>query len=105
MNRIAQLEEFLKEDSNDPFNFYALALEYLKLDSEKASGLFTDLIINHPHYLPTYYPYAHLLIELQQFDKAEEVFKQGIDMARRANDSKTLKELTNAYNDWLFERS
>jgi Tfp pilus assembly protein PilF len=105
VNRIAQLEEFLKEDPNDPFNSYALALEYLKTDPAKSLSLFESLLSAHPDYLPTYYPFAQLLIEQQQTDKAEAIFRKGIDTARRANDLKTLKELSNAYNDWLFERS
>jgi len=105
VSRIAQLEEFLREDPDDDFNLYALALEYLKSDQLKAHDLFSNLLRKSPGYLPTYYPFAHLLIELQQATKAEEIFEQGIELARRSGDSKTLKELTNAYNDWLFERS
>lgn len=105
MNRIAQLEEFLKEDPNDPFNSYALALEYLKFDPKRAFDLFTKLLIEHPNYLPTYYPFAQLLIERQEHERAESVFKTGIDTSKKANDLKTLKELSAAYNDWLFEQS
>ncbi|HZY81829.1 MAG TPA: tetratricopeptide repeat protein [Cyclobacteriaceae bacterium] len=105
MDRITQLEEFLKEDPDDAFSAYALALEYLKSDQQRSHDLFSTLLKKKPDYLPTYYPFAHLLIELQQPDKAESIFKQGIDLARRKNDSKTLKELTSAYNDWLFEQS
>jgi len=105
MDRIRQLEEFLKEDPNDPFNSYALALEYLKTDTDKSRRLFENLIKDQPNYLPTYYPFAHLLIELQQPQKAESVFKTGIEISKKLNDLKTLKELNSAYNDWLFEQS
>jgi hypothetical protein len=104
MDRISQLEEFLREDPDDPFNSYALALEYLKKDSKKGQHLFEQLLNTHPNYLPTYYPFAQLLIE-QQDPRAETIFKQGIETARRLSDLKTLKELTSAYNDWLFEQS
>lgn len=104
MDRIAQLEEFLKEDPDDAFSTYALALEYLKTDRRKSYELFEKLLKQVPDYLPTYYPFAHLLIDLQQFDKAESTFKQGIEIALRANNQKTHKELSSAYNDWLFER-
>ena len=105
MDRIAQLEAFLKEDPDDPFNTYALALEYAKLDVQKAHDLFDQLITAHPNYLPTYYPYAHLLIDLREDDKAGRVFMQGIEIAKRNNNQKTLKELTGAYDNWLFERT
>lgn len=104
MDRIQQLEEFLRDDPTDPFNYYALALEYLKHDFQKAYDLFEKLLGQHPNYLPTYYPFAQLLSERQD-KRAEDVYKQGIETARRLNDLKTLKELTSAYNDWLFEQS
>jgi Tfp pilus assembly protein PilF len=104
LNRVEQLEEFLREDPDDPFNSYALALEYLKTDQQKANTLFESLIKKSPDYLPTYFPFAQLLSERQD-NRAEEIYKQGIETARRLNDLKTLKELSNAYNDWLFEQS
>ena len=105
MDRIRQLEEFLNDDPHDPFNTYALALEYQKVDVKKAYALFDQLLGSHPDYIPTYYTFAHLLIDIQQVEKAETVFKQGIEFAKRANDVKALRELTNAYNNWLFEQS
>lgn len=102
MDRIAQLEEFLRDDPEDAFTLYALALEYLKSDAKKSYEIFEGLLNKRPDYLPTYYPFAHLLIELQQADKAKAIFQQGIDAALRANDRKTHKELTSAYNDYLY---
>jgi hypothetical protein len=104
LSRIEQLEEFLREDPDDPFNAYALALEYLKTDEERSCALFEGLLKKNPNYLPTYYPFAQLLSERQD-KRAEEIYKQGIETARRLNDLKALKELSNAYNDWLFEQS
>jgi hypothetical protein len=101
-DRIAQLEKFLREDPGDAFSRYALALEYLKSDPKKSYELFDALLSEQPDYLPTYYPFAHLLIELQQSERAASIFQQGIDAARRLNDHKTHKELSSAYNDWLY---
>ena len=39
-SRIEQLKQFAKEDPNDPFNKYALALEYQKTDARKGIGNF-----------------------------------------------------------------
>jgi hypothetical protein len=103
-NRIAQLETFLRDEPDDPFNKYALALEYLKVDSNRSYALFDELIRQRPDYLPTYYPFAHLLIEQQKFDLAEKTFQDGIRMAAFANEEKTRKELQNAFNDWMFDR-
>lgn len=104
MNRIEQLEGFLKEDPSDPFNSYALALEYLKTDPEKSYSLFDKLIKDTPDYLPTYYSFAQLLIERGD-ERADSIFKQGIELAKKLNELKALKELSNAYNNWLFEQS
>ena len=104
MDRIKLLEEFLRDDPEDPFNTYALALEYLKSDQAKASNLFDKLVKQKPDYIPTYYPFAQLLAEKQD-DRTESIFKQGIETARRLNDSKAFKELNSAYNNWLFDQS
>lgn len=102
MNRVEQLESFLRDDPGDAFSMYALALEYLKSDQKRSLELFESLLRQQPDYLPTYYPFAHLLLELQQPERAEQIFQQGIDLARRLNNHKTLKELNTAYNDWLY---
>ena len=104
IDRIGQLEAFAMEDPADPFNHYALALEYLKTDPAKAYAQFEELLKQHPDYLPTYYPFAHLLIDMKQIQRGEEVFKLGIEKAKRLNDTKTMRELQAAYNDWLFLR-
>lgn len=104
MDRIALLEGFLKEDPHDPFNSYALALEYIKIDSQKAKEIFESLLSSNPDYLPTYYSFAQLLIDLND-PHAQTVFKQGIEIARQQNNLKTLNELTSSYNNWLFDQS
>jgi hypothetical protein len=103
MNRISTLEAFLKEDPNDPFNIYALALEYLKTDRDTARALFQTLFDQHAEYLPTYYPFAHLMADLGQKEQAEQLFIKGIEQAHAAKDEKTLRELRSAYNDFKFE--
>lgn len=102
--RAAHLEAFLREDPNDPFNHYALALEFLKTDLNRARELFETLLAKFPDYLPTYYPHAHLLIELGNSAAAEDIFRRGMEIADRKGDQKTLRELRSAHQDWLFER-
>lgn len=104
MNRLIALQQFLEEDPNDPFNYYALALELRSADPLKSKALLSDLMLRFPQYLPTYYPLAHLLIELGEREAAEKTFEEGKGWALSQNDQKTLRELTSAYNDWLFER-
>jgi predicted Zn-dependent protease len=104
MDRLSQLQQFAAEDPDDPFNQYALALELMKSNPVNAILIFEDLTKIHPDYLPTYYPYAQLLIEQKKTERAENVFKTGIEIAGRLKELKTLKEIRGAYQDWLYER-
>lgn len=103
-DRIHQLNEFLKEDPDDEFVHYALALEYLKLDAALAQKEFENLLQKHPNYLPTYYPAAHLMIELGNWPEAEKLFTKGIEIAKQQNNRKTQMELQSAYMVWQTER-
>ncbi len=97
MNKIDQLQEFLKENPKDTFLRYALALEYVK-DNEinLAITIFEELILNDPQYLATYFQFGQLLAELGQNIRAELVFKNGIEIAKLQNNSKTCQELEQA---------
>ena len=103
MDRLEQLRQFVKEEPNDPFNQYALALELLKVNAVEARQLFEHLVRSFPQYLPTYYPYAQMLIEKKEAGKAEEIFNLGIERSRAAGDSKTLREIQALYNDWKYD--
>src|SRR5687768_3740379 len=102
-DRITQLEQFYEEDPLDPFNLYALALEYLKSKPAKSQILFERLLENHPDYLPVYYHAAKLYQEFGQREKAAKVFKNGISLAEKLKDAKTLRELKSAYDELMFE--
>lgn len=104
MDRLSQLKQFALEEPDDPFNQYALALEYLKSNPEESGRLFDLLVQRQPQYLPTYYPYAQWLIDHKNFGKAEEIFQQGIQAARNAKDEKMLKEMLAAHHDWKYEQ-
>jgi hypothetical protein len=103
MDRLGQLRQFVVDEPNDPFNRYALALELLKVDVEEARQLFEQLVGAFPQYLPTYYPYAQLLVEKKENEKAEEVFNLGIQRSQAAGDSKSLREIQALYNDWKYD--
>ena len=90
-------------DPHDPFNLYALALEYLKYDPEKSRELFDMLLNIHKEYLPTYYHAAKLYQELGQKEKAKSVFVSGISIARKLNDAKAIRELQSAYDELTFD--
>ena len=102
-DRLKQLQKFYEEDPLDPFNLYALALEYLKVDLALSRKHFQLLLANHPAYLPTYYHAAKLFHDTGDREGAIAVFENGIALARKNNDVKTLRELRSAYDEMMFE--
>jgi tetratricopeptide (TPR) repeat protein len=100
---IEQLENFAREEPNDPFNHYALALEYLKVDVHKAQTLFEQLIGQHQHYVPTYYHLGQLLAGQGKTEQAIQIFERGIVAARNAGDQKALREMEGARLAILYD--
>jgi tetratricopeptide (TPR) repeat protein len=102
-NRLILLHEFYDEDPSDPFNVYALALEYLNIDDDKARFYFDQLLTKHPNYLPTYYHAAAFFVATEQIDRAEFVYQTGMKLAQHQQNIKTLQELQRAYQMFLDE--
>jgi tetratricopeptide (TPR) repeat protein len=101
--RLDTLLQFYKDDPNDPFNIYALAIEYQKSDLGKSLEYFTLLLNSHPNYVPTYYHAAKLLQENGQVEKAIVVYEKGIAIAKSQNDTKAARELKSAYDELTFD--
>ncbi|CAM3032911.1 MULTISPECIES: tetratricopeptide repeat protein [Flavobacterium] len=98
-NRIEQLQEFLKEDSNDSFLKYALALEYVLVkENDTAVNCFLKLINDDENYVASYYQLGKLYESLNEVDKAAETYKRGIEIAKKMGNKKTLLELQEVYN-------
>jgi tetratricopeptide (TPR) repeat protein len=97
MSKIEQLCEFLKENPDDAFINYALALEYLKINNkEKSIELFQLLTIKHCDYLPTYLHYGNLLAEIGNTEQAALTYEKGIDVACSQKNTKAKGELQQA---------
>ncbi|MGF7216093.1 Tfp pilus assembly protein PilF [Spirosoma lacussanchae] len=94
--RIQQLIRFVQEEPGEPFNVYALAMEYMNSQPEQARVYFDQLLSDHPDYLPTYYHVAALYAELDERDKAAELYQKGIRLAEVQNNQKALQELQRA---------
>ncbi|WP_428660308.1 tetratricopeptide repeat protein [Runella sp.] len=102
-NRLAFLLQFFEEDPNDPFNSYALAMEYQQSDVTKAAEFFRLLLDKHPDYLPTYYHAAALFAELEQLEYAEQLYQKGMQLALSQQNTKTYQELQRAYRGFQDE--
>jgi lipoprotein NlpI len=100
--RLAQLEEFYREDPNDPFNIYGLALEYQKTNVEKAKELFDLLLLKYADYIPTYYHASNLYLTLNLEAEAIKILEKGIHKARSQNEMKAMRELQVIYDELIM---
>ncbi|WPR76959.1 tetratricopeptide repeat protein [Algoriphagus sp. NG3] len=103
LDRIHLLRQFTEEEPENPFNWYALAIEYRETDQEEAYTLFAKLLAEYPAYLATYFPAAHHYAEMGEIHAAKEIFENGVALAREQKNMKALQELQNAYQNFLFE--
>lgn len=103
-DRISLLEQFIKDEPSNPFNKYALAMEYYETQPYDSLSLLDSLLNDHPDYLPSYFKAAHLLWEHEKWEKANEVFRKGIQLAAEQNDQKALSELKSAYQNFQFDQ-
>ncbi|WP_370086143.1 tetratricopeptide repeat protein [Ekhidna sp.] len=102
--RISLLKQFIADEPSNPFNKYALAMEYYEESPDEALNLLRSVLSDHPDYLPSYFKAAHLLWENEDWDEAEEIFKKGIELAERQQDEKATLELKSAYQNFQFDR-
>ena len=103
LDRLQLLRDFIEEEPENPFNYYALALELRETDPDESEKLFDYVLANHPEYLPVHFPSAHFFAAQDQLEKARTIFENGIELATKLTEEKTLKELRNAYQNFLFE--
>lgn len=102
LSRLEQLQKFLDEDPSDPFNWYALALEYQKTDFSKALLIYEKLLSEFGQYIPTYYQAGNLYQENGQIEKAILTYESGIKQAQLQNDSKSAGELQSALDELTY---
>jgi len=101
--RILQLKQFLKEDENDFFSIYALGMEYKEPNPKLSIKYLEMLRSKNPAYIALYYHLAELYIEIEEITTAKEVYETGIEIISKTNDKHALKEIKNAYQNFLFE--
>ncbi|MFA6945506.1 MAG: tetratricopeptide repeat protein [Pedobacter sp.] len=97
--RLQKLLDFLENEPKDPFLKYALATEYFNAnDFEKALFYYEDLISNHPDYVGTYYHLGKLYEILDRKPDAILIYKNGMEVSRKAGDLHAFSELQTVYN-------
>ncbi|HUN66548.1 MAG TPA: tetratricopeptide repeat protein [Bacteroidota bacterium] len=93
-DRLETLRKFLEEDPSDPFNRYALALEYVsRRDFSASAKLFEEVIGMHPDYIPAYQQLGMLMKELGRTDRAKSVLEEGVRRAVAAGDGHAAAEM------------
>jgi predicted Zn-dependent protease len=101
--RVKNLESWIREDPNEPFNKYALALELTGNDPKRVCSLFQELMAQHADYLPTYYIAASFFLAQGNQPKAIQTLESGIIVAKKQNNLKTEKELHSFLDELQFE--
>ena len=95
--RLKRLSELALKNPGDPFANYGLAMEYRRQDrNQEAIKTFAKLMQERPDYLPTYFHYGTLLLQMGESSGAEAVFTQGITTAQEQGDQHTRDELSQA---------
>ena len=103
VSRIEMLKSFAEEEPNNPFNIYALALEFIEVDPVQATLHFKKLLGEFPEYLPTYFHAAAFFADLGEVQFSKTIYEKGIDLAESQQDVKAIKELKNSFQNFLFE--
>lgn len=102
--KIRDLAASLKENPNDSFIKFALALELLKKDDvSKARVLFESVLKQDPEYLGVYYHLGKLYENTGRLDDAHTMFSDGLKVARDQNDKRTELELMDALESLNIE--
>lgn len=93
--RKQQLEELLEMDPNDTFVRYGLAMEHASAGQDDEAVKFLDeLLKRDPDYVPAYLQAGRALMRLGEDERAREVLRQGITVAKRASDDHAAGEMT-----------
>ena len=96
-SRIPLLAKRLKENPNDSFSKFALALELLKTNEiAKARMLFENIVKQDPDYVGVYYHLGGLYANLDENNLAISTYKKGIEVATSLNDQHSKTELMGA---------
>ena len=99
LNRLEQLLKLLQTEPKDSFLRYAIATEYVKLEEyQKATGYYELLLKEDENYIGTYYHFGKLLEQLKQKEKAIEIYRKGMLVARKIGNNHAFSELQSIYN-------
>ena len=100
-SRLQQLLAFYEDDPHDPFTIYALATEYRASAPLRAWDYYQKLLAEHPDYVGTYYHAGKLLEGFGRKEEAEQVYRKGLVVSRKAGQLHAASEIQQALNSCL----
>jgi tetratricopeptide (TPR) repeat protein len=93
-DRLQLLTQFLRENPNDAFARYGLAMEHSNRgEVESALGEFNKLIEIHPDYSAGYFMAAQMLARIGRNDEAKTFLEGGIAAAARTGNAHAKSEM------------
>jgi len=94
----------IQKDPDDLFSKFALALELLKINEvQKAQLLFETVLKQDSGYVGVYYHLGKLYQSKEQYDKALQTFRDGVQIAGTKQDQHAKSELREAIQQLRFE--
>mgnify|MGYP003394114592 CR=1 FL=1 len=101
-SRIDNLIGMLKEEPEDVFLNYALAVEFVGQEKyTEAENQFLKTLQLNTEYLPCYYQLGQVSEKLSKEKEALEYYYKGVELAKKQNNNKALNELNEAI--WMLE--
>lgn len=95
--RLEQLSGLLASSPNDAFLLFAVAKEYEKHGNDsEALAFYLRLQETNPNYTGLYYHLGKMYEKQQDFSRAIQTYKQGIEICKQAGDRHAMSELAGA---------
>ena len=101
--RLKKLLEFIKEQPQDLFLKYALAMEYLGMnDIEQAKTYFEEVIKSDKNHVAAYYQLGKIFERQGNESSAISIYEKGIEAAKIKNDQRSIREIKTALDELMF---
>lgn len=92
-DRVATLEKLLKMDPSDVFSTYALGLEFLEAEPQRAEQQFRRVLELDAKYVAAYFQLGKLAADQDNQPVARKWLEQGIEVAEEVGDQHALGEM------------
>jgi tetratricopeptide (TPR) repeat protein len=93
-DRLEMLKKMVEGGSEDPFHWYALAMEHRSRgDLETALSAYEDVRERFPDYVPTFLMAGQVCEELARHEEAKKWLEDGLVAAEKAGDGKAQTEI------------